>query len=71
MIDPWQAAERDGDRHIRRKSREMAEQARRMKDDLGSLSRISDADESRQGLVRKALSQAGDLTQTLDALRER
>jgi hypothetical protein len=66
--DVWRSVERDGDRQLRRKGRDLADAARHMKDQLGSLSRISDADESRRGLVRRALSQAGDLTTTLDSL---
>jgi hypothetical protein len=64
----WKSVERDGDRQLRRKGRDLADAARHVKDQLGSLSRISDADESRRGLVRRALSQAGDLATTLDAL---
>jgi hypothetical protein len=66
--DVWRSVERDGDRQLRRKGRDLADAARHVKDQLGSLARISDADESRRGLVRRALSQAGDLTTTLDAL---
>jgi hypothetical protein len=66
--DVWRSVERDGDRQLRRKGRDLADAARHVKDQLGSLTRISDADESRRGLVRRALSQAGDLTTTLDAL---
>jgi hypothetical protein len=68
--DPWRSVERDGDRQLRRKGRDLADAARRVWDQLGSLSRVSDADESRRGLVRRALSQANDLTTTLDALAE-
>jgi hypothetical protein len=66
--DPWRSVERDGDRQLRRKGRDLADAVHHVKDQLGSLARISDADESRRGLVRRALSQAGDLTTTLDAL---
>jgi hypothetical protein len=66
--DVWRSVERDGDRQLRRKGRELAAIGRHVKDQLGSLTRISDADESRRGLVRRALSQAGDLTTTLDSL---
>jgi hypothetical protein len=66
--DVWRSVERDGDRQLRRKGRDLADAARHVKDQLGSLSRVSDADESRRGLVRRALSQAGDLTTTLDSL---
>jgi hypothetical protein len=68
--DVWRSVERDGDRQLRRKGRDLADAARHVKDQLGSLTRISDADESRRGLVRRALSQAGDLTTTLDSLAE-
>jgi hypothetical protein len=68
--DVWRSVESDGDRQLRRKGRDLADAARHMKDQLGSLTRISDADESRRGLVRRALSQAGDLTTTLDSLAE-
>jgi hypothetical protein len=68
--DVWKSVESDGDRQLRRKGRELAAIGRHVKDQLGSLTRISDADESRRGLVRRALSQAGDLTTTLDALAE-
>jgi hypothetical protein len=68
--DVWRSVESDGDRQLRRKGRDLADAARHVKDQLGSLVRISDADESRRGLVRRALSQAGDLTTTLDALAE-
>jgi hypothetical protein len=70
MNDVWESVESDGDRQLRRKGRELAAIGRHVKDQLGSLSRISDADESRRGLVRRALSQAGDLTTTLDSLAE-
>jgi hypothetical protein len=66
--DVWRSVESDGDRQLRRKGRDLADAARHVKDQLGSLARISDADESRRGLVRRALSQAGDLTTTLDSL---
>jgi hypothetical protein len=66
--DVWCSVEPDGDRQFRRKGRDLADAARHVKDQLGSLARISDADESRRGLVRRALSQAGDLTTTLDSL---
>jgi hypothetical protein len=66
--DVWRSVERDGDRQLRRKGRDLADAARHVKDQLGSLTHISDADESRRGLVRRALSQAGDLTTTLDTL---
>lgn len=66
--DVWRSVARDGDRQLRRKGRDLADAAHHVKDQLGSLTRISDADESRRGLVRRALSQAGDLTTTLDAL---
>jgi hypothetical protein len=66
--DVWRSVEQDGDRQLRRKGRDLADAARHVQDQLGSLTRISDADESRRGLVRRALSQAGDLTTTLDAL---
>jgi hypothetical protein len=68
--DVWKSVERDDDRQLRRKGRELAAIGRHVKDQLGSLSRVSDADESRRGLVRRALSQAGDLTTTLDSLAE-
>jgi hypothetical protein len=68
--DVWRSVESDGDRQLRRKGRDLADAARHVKDQLGSLTRISDADESRRGLVRRALSQAGDLTTTLDSLAE-
>jgi hypothetical protein len=68
--DVWKSVQSDGDRQLRRKGRELAAIGRHVKDQLGSLTRISDADESRRGLVRRALSQAGDLTTTLDALAE-
>jgi hypothetical protein len=66
--DVWRSVERDGDCQLRRKGRDLADAARHVKDQLGSLTRISDADESRRGLVRRALSQADDLTTTLDSL---
>jgi hypothetical protein len=66
--DVWRSVESDGDRQLRRKGRDLADAARHVKDQLNSLTRISDADESRRGLVRRALSQAGDLTTTLDSL---
>jgi hypothetical protein len=66
--DVWRSVESDGDRQLRRKGRDLADAARHVKEQLGSLTRVSDADESRRGLVRRALSQAGDLTTTLDAL---
>jgi hypothetical protein len=68
--DVWRSVERDGDRQLRRKGRDLADAAHHVKEQLGSLTRISDADESRRGLVRRALSQAGDLTTTLDSLAE-
>jgi hypothetical protein len=70
MNDVWRSVERDGDRQLRRKGRDLADAARHVKDQLDSLARISDADESRRGLVRRALSQAGDLATTLDSLAE-
>jgi hypothetical protein len=68
--DVWRSVESDGDRQLRRKGRDLTDAARHVKDQLGSLTRISDADESRRGLVRRALSQAGDLATTLDSLAE-
>jgi hypothetical protein len=68
--DVWRSIERDGDRQLRRKGRDLADAARHVKGQLDSLARISDADESRRGLVRRALSQAGDLATTLDSLAE-
>jgi hypothetical protein len=68
--DVWRSVERDGDRQLRRKGRDLADAAHHVKEQLGSLTRISDADESRRGLVRRALSQVSDLTTTLDSLAE-
>jgi hypothetical protein len=41
--DVWRSVERDGDKQLRRKGRDLADAARHVKDQLGSLTRISDA----------------------------
>lgn len=70
MSDVWAATETDGDRQIKRRAGEYADEAARIASDLRALSQISDADSSRLKKVRLAHSTAHALTEQLEDLRK-